>query len=237
MKNQYFGDNRDLFKYDLILRIIKEIGSVNHFTFVPMLRPNMPDGEGTKREGEKRDRDKAKAGTGNEELKNFLDKFEDKSKRDIEQLKSFFKKHDIGMTMYYGKNKYFSHQQRQEYFEQLENELSQKSLVFVDPDIGLQVKITRDKHIKYSEVKGLYEHMDTSSILMIYQHFPRKVHQQYLNTRSKELKEKVAGDWPICIDDNEIIFFFLTKDKALRKSLSGVISDYGEFYRLRVGNT
>jgi len=124
----------------------------------------------------------------------------------------------------------FSHQYRQEYFNNIEDEFLLKSLIFVDPDIGLEVKQTGEKHILYSEVKNLYKRMDKSSILMIYQHFPRIQHQQYLNRRCMELKEKITGEYPVCIDDDEIAFFFLVKDKSLEESLIEVIGDYSECY-------
>ena len=229
MKNQYFGDNRDLFKYDLIFQIIKK-GLVSHFIFIPMLTPDVSDSETTKREGEQRNRCKAKAGWKNNDLSVFLDKFQDKAKRDIRELTSFFKRQDVGMTIYCGKDEYFSHQQRREYFAQIGDELLTKSLIFVDPDIGLEVKRSREKHILYSEVERLYERMDKSSILMIYQHFPREDHHEYLHWRSEELKNEITGDEPICIDNDEIIFFFLTKDESLEHSLVHLISDYAERY-------
>lgn len=42
MKNQYFGDNRDLFKYDLVHKIInaRYAGLPKRFTFIPMLTEN-----------------------------------------------------------------------------------------------------------------------------------------------------------------------------------------------------
>lgn len=222
MKNQYFGDNRDLFKYDLIYQII-QAGLVNHFTFIPMLTKNDDS-----KQGGKRNRDKAKAGTKNSDLVDFLNEFEDKGKRDIKQLKSFFEKKRVKMTIY-KKDEYFSYVWRKEYFEQIENKLLSNSLIFVDPDIGLEVKRTRDKHIRYCEVESLYERMDKSSILMIYQHFPRmrtrNYIQKYFCERSEKLK-KIAGELPIYIEDNEIRLFFLVKDKSLRESLSKEISKY-----------
>ena len=224
MKNQYFGDNKDLFTYDLILQIL-HAGLVEHFTFIPMLTSNDDKGH-----GEKYSRDKAKAGTENKELMRFLDECVKEGRRDIEQLESFFKKGAIEMTIYRGKDEYFSHQQRREYFEQIGDGLLSKSLVFVDPDVGLEVKKSGQEHMLYAEVKNLYQRMDESSILMIYQYFPRRHRQQYLNTRCAELKEKITGDWPVCIDDGEIAFFFLTRDKSLEHSLTHVISDYAACY-------
>lgn len=233
MKNQYFGDNRDLFKYDLILQVIRGIDSINHFTFIPMLTEN----DDTKQGGE-RNRLKAKLSKKNKELIRFLDEFENESKRDIKHLKSFFGKQDIEMTIYYGKNKYFSHEKRKEYFKQIRDGLLSKSLVFVDPDTGLQMDKSDKEHILYSEVKTLYDRMDRSSILMIFQYFPREKHDKYLCKTAKELEKAITGDLPLHIDDNNTIFFFLTKEnKSLRKSLAKTISDYKACYpELRVGN-
>ncbi len=213
-----------MFNYDLVLKVM-QAGLVNHFTFIPMLTKN----DGT-RHGEKHRRNKARAGTENKELVTFLDGCVNRGRRDIEQLGSFFAKYDIKMTTYYGKDRYFSHQQRREYFEQIGDGLLSNSLVFVDPDIGLEVQKSREQHILFAEVKDLYERMDRSSILMIYQCFPRVDRHEYLHMRSEELKEKVAGDWPVCIDDNETAFFFLTKDESLEHSLTHVIQEYAESY-------
>ena len=221
MKNQYFGDNKDLFTYDLVLHII-QAGLVEHFTFIPMLTSN-----DNTRHGSKYRRDKAKAGRENKELVSFLDECVMGGRRDIKQLGSFFGKYGIKMKIY-GKD--FSHQQRQEYFEQIGGEFLSKSLIFADPDVGLEVKRSGKEHILYAEVKDLYQRMDKSSILMIYQYLPRQPRQGYLNMRCEELKEKVAGDYPVCIDDNEIAFFFLTKDESLEHSLTHLISNYVECY-------
>jgi len=239
VKNQYFGDNRDLFKYDLILRVVKEIDSINHFTFIPMLTSDVSDDKSTKRDGEKRNRRNAKAGTKKSGLMNFLDGFEDKSKRDIKHLKNFFEKQGIEVTIYCGKNKHFSHEYRGEYFKGIESELLSKSLIFVNPDNGLQIGRTREKHIRYEEVRDLYKHMDKGSILMIYQHYPRMRTenniQKYFYERAEKL-ENITGDLPIYIDDNEIRLFFLTRSKSVRGCLAKTISAYKKDYsRLYVG--
>ena len=224
MKNQYFGDNKDLFTYDLIFQIMRA-GLTGHFTFIPMLTRN-----DDKRHGQKLSRDKAGAGAKNTELTAFLDTCVREGRRNIEDLEGYFAGYGIEITIYCGNDSYFSHQNRQEYFAQIGDKLLINSLVFVDPDVGLEVKNPEEEHLLYSEVKSLYERMDKSSILMLFQHFPRRPRQQYLNMRSEELKDKVTGGHPVCIDDNEIAFFFLTKDESLEHSLTHVIKDYTECY-------
>ena len=223
MKNQYFGDNKDLLKYDLVLMIM-QAGLVEHFTFVPMLTE--PDGTN---HGGKADRSYARAGTENKELVNFLDECIKGGQKNIEQMVGFFQRYGIKMTIYYGEDGYFSHWKRQSYFAGIESGLS-KSLILVDPDNGLEVKRPGEKHVLYSEIKELYERMDEDSILMVYQYFPRAPRQQYLNDRMQELKERVSGDYPVCIYDSEIAFFFLTKNEPLEHSLSHLISNYTKRY-------
>lgn len=221
MKNQYFGDNKDLFTYDLIMKIM-QAGLVENFTFIPMLTAG--DGTG---HGQQCNRAKAKAGTKNKELVNFLDECLNTNKRDIKQLESFFASHGIRMKTYGEK---FSHEKREEYFGQIADEFLSNSLIFVDPDTGLEVKKLGKEHILYSEVKGIYERMGEDSILMLYQYLPRRPRLQYLNMRCEEIKEKIMGDRPVCIDNNEIAFFFLTKIESLEHSLIHIIAEYAEEY-------
>jgi hypothetical protein len=232
MKNQYFGDIRDLFKYDIIQRILKGISSLQRFTFIPMLTKNVPNS----REGNylKRDFDRAKKngrpGTKNNELMEFLEKYKemDEDERDFREIENYFKSEGIGTDIYKG-HECFKRRTRDEYFKNTPEEFLHKSLVFVDPDIGLQIKNSTEKHLLYQEVKDLYDRMDKDSILMIYQHFPRKDHTKYLRGRTNELK-KLTEDLPIYISDNEIIFFLLTKNDELKSQLETIINRYRRDY-------
>jgi hypothetical protein len=171
MKNQYFGDNRDLFKYDLILHITKK-AVVSNFTFIPMLTPNEPPRKSRKKhEGEQRNRLMAKAGYKNQGLLKFLNRFNNKSERNIRHLDAWFKKKGVKTVTLVD---YFYHDERAKYFKEASKKLLHKSVICVDPDVGLEVKRTREKHILYAEVKDLYELMDNNSLLMIFQYIPRE---------------------------------------------------------------
>ncbi len=112
MKNQYFGDDRDLFKFGLILKIIQS-GLINSFVYIPMLTENVPTKNDKHGEGQIRKRDKA--GRRNCELKSFLDECEETGKRDIFKLNNFF--NDICPINIYGKNmQNFSKDNRNNYY-------------------------------------------------------------------------------------------------------------------------
>lgn len=221
VKNKYFGDTRDLFKYNLIFEIIREIDSINRFTFIPMLTKNK-NGIG----GNETDYSNAKAGTENGELVRFLRRCVEEKRRNVTEIKEFFQSKGIEIEIY-KETEYFDAANRAGYFKSVPDELLYQSLIFLDPDNGLEIKDSGEKHVLYSEVKDLFERMTGGSILMVYQHFPREEHRQYIRKRANELKEKV-GNWPLYISDDQIVFFLLTKEESVRSHLYRILQKYNE---------
>lgn len=227
MNNQYFGDNRDLFKYDLIYQIIDAKSAVlpKRFTFIPMLTKDEKPKEG-------------KPGTKNKPLICFLNDCLQSERRDIRELKNFHK--FKGKIRIYKDGEYFCHNNRKEYFREIKKDrYLSKSLILVDPDTGLEPDgKTEKEHVKYCEVKSLYDRMDKSSILMIFQDLSRKKRDEYLDQISARIKNEVRTEQPIYIHDGKTLFFFLTKEnKSLRKSLSNILSDYkGSYPKLEIGS-
>ncbi len=217
MKNQYFGDNRDLFKYDLVHTIIRarHAGLPSRFTFIPMLTKD-----------EKR-RKEGKPGTKNRELVSFLNACTESEKRNIRELEAFFK----DKINIYRASDYFRPEMRNEYFKQIGEHLLQRSLILVDPDKRLENERSTEKHIRYSEVKDLYDRMDSRSILMVFQFIPREKREVYFRRIVIRLREEV-GSSPMYISDNQIVFFLWTKAKSLQESLAKVVRDYTELYGL-----
>ncbi|MBN1763611.1 MAG: hypothetical protein JW878_11170 [Methanomicrobia archaeon] len=230
MKNQYFGDVRDLFKYDLILAIMRGLSTLQGFTFIPMLTEDSKTSKGRK-EGNKRDFDKAerdsRPGSQNEELMNFLKGYKEKEgdKKDFTKIGDYFNSEGIEMVIHTIHSDYFTDKNRDLYFKNVPPSFLHRSLVFIDPDIGLEIKNSTEKHLLYREAKYIYESMDDDSILMIYQHFPREEHEEYLKRRSKDLKATLDNQ-PIYLSDNEIIFFLLPKNDEILGKLTSTINKY-----------
>lgn len=85
MKNQYFGDTRDLFKYDLMLELLLKNDFLKRFTYIPMLTENVQNFH-----GRRINYDEARAGTQRSELSSFLAKCEVENRRNIDELNKFF---------------------------------------------------------------------------------------------------------------------------------------------------
>ena len=223
MKNKYFGDIRDLFKYDLILRITQGMISIHRFLFIPMLTSDDNNSD-----GRKTDYTKAKAGTQNKSLMSYLKDCVDRNRRNITEIEPYFESN--GVEIYIHKE-LFVHKNRKDYFSRvkIKKEFFSNSLVFIDPDIGLEIQQAKDKHFFYREAKDIYDYMDENSILMIYQHIPRENHKEYFRRSTNELKN-VTEDLPIYISDNEIIFFLLTKSGEVKDQLQRIINKYNGDY-------
>ncbi len=224
MKNKYFGDKRDLFKYDLILKIIQGVDLIHRFLFIPMLTSDDDSSDGNKT-----DYTNARAGVQNKELIAYLRSCLNENRRNIEQIEPYFKLKGIKAYIY---RALFINENRKNYFEslKLKRKFFSNSLIFVDPDNGLEILCSREKHFLYREAKDIYNYMDENSILMIYQHFPRNEgHKKNLCRRTNEL-ENLTGDLPIYISDNEIVFFLLAKNDEIKNQLDKTINEYSRDY-------
>lgn len=171
MKNQYFGDIRDLFKYDLIQNIVGQSRILERCIWIPMLTAN-----DASLHGEKRSR--PKAGWHNQELKAFLDSYDKgRSERNISHLQGvrFFRKPRVVVFSLHRDNgdflPDFTHSSRRTYFAEVEGALRPNSLLFLDPDTGIETPSRRrERHVLLREIADLHSAMDASSVLMIYQH-------------------------------------------------------------------
>lgn len=222
MKNQFFGDNRDLLKYDLILSVVNGVDQIEQFTFIPMLTEDSGD------HGNQIDRRIARAGYNNIKLINYLDKCIKNNKRNIIEIKRYYKNEGV-RSFIYRENEYFQHSSRVNYFSNIPITYLRKSLILVDPDNGLEIKHSDEKHIFYSEINDLYGRMNKNSILMIFQFFPRQKRDEYIRRRVSELRD-ITGNMPRYISDNVIIFFFLTKNDGTKNKLFELLKDYASQY-------
>jgi hypothetical protein len=222
LKNQYFGDNRDLLKFDLVFQMIKE-GLADRFSYIPMLTEN-----GVEAAEPNVSRCEATGGLENTALVDFLDQAV-LEKKEIGELNRFFIENEIDSRIY-NPGGYFSHAGRKSYFSGIGQDLLTKSLILIDPDRGLDEDKNGAGNLLYSELASLYERMDDDSYLMFTQRFPYNLYDAYLGMRCAELKDRISGSRPVSIDDLDSIIFFLSKNKFLQSRLVNLLKDYTRQY-------
>ncbi|MGA2160677.1 MAG: hypothetical protein ABSG28_00550 [Methanoregula sp.] len=231
MNGRYFGDTRDLFKFDLVRHIMKSLPELAGFTFVPMLTGT--EGEGSRKNTAKKDLEKAyrsgKAGSQNRDLREHLTRLQEIND-DVEYISgicAYFDKEMILIDIP-GRQTFTNHD-RDAYFQSIVDNFPKNSLIFLDPDTGLKDESQNSKHLLLSEVKTFYDRMDSGSILMIYQHFPRVKHEEYVRRACMQLEER-TGSSPAIITDNEIVFFLLAKNQKLSARLKDILECYADTY-------
>jgi hypothetical protein len=223
MKDQYFGDKRDYFKYDLMIFLAQMLPGIQRFTFIPMLTCNDGLGHGGKTNF-------AQAG-GKPALYMFLQKCVNEQRRSVAQLRTFFAEHRFKFEYcHYHDKLRFAHQKRESYFEGIPGDFLQHTVILVDPDNGLEVKAVGPskghRYIRYDEVNNIYLRMSESSIFVIFQFFPRIQRQPYLRRRFQELHSALQCPFPIAISDNEIAFIILAKSNERRTRVLQLLKDY-----------
>lgn len=231
MNISFSGDTRDLFKFDLVRHIMKSFPDLDSFTFIPMLTDR--DEKTTRKKSAKTDLKKAvaagKAGSQNRELMVHLGKLQE-IEDDMDYftaIKSYFQKENILVDILHKDR--FSHEHRVNYFRKMFEKFPERSLIFLDPDTGLEVKNPTQRHLLFDELHTIVDRMDTRSILMIYQHFPHKPHEGYVRDRCSKIAE-MTGIKPVSITDNEIVFFLLAKSPKLRERLEDNVAKYANTY-------
>ena len=235
MNRMFFGDVRDLFKFDLVRHVMKAFPELLSFTFIPMLTEEA-SATGMKLTATKdlgRAQKKGRAGTRNRELMEDMGRLQE-IEDDLEYfhgIQSYFKKENIIVDVLHKDT--FSHENRVNYFTKVFEKFPADSLIFLDPDTGLEVKNPTQKHLLFDEVKKIYDRMDNRSILMIYQHLPRVTRAGYIEKRCRELAA-VSHSRPETITDNEIVFFILTKNPLIRTRLCAVLGSYADTYNTLV---
>ncbi len=236
MKNQYFGDTRDLFKYDLVLEFLLQTG-LKRFTFIPMLTQDEPSYSGGRT-----DHSKARAGTGRKELVDSLTACIKEGRRNIRELSWVIRSGapTAGISVaIYAEDRLFTHEARRQYFGGIGFGLLERSVILVDPDIGLEVKSMRgreERYVTYDEVKLLYDRMDPRSILTVFQFIPRVKRLHYIQLLRARLARQVATGGEVCyVSDNQVALFALAKGSRSRHLVRSVIHGYAERYGLLCG--
>lgn len=231
MNRIFFGDTRDLFKFDLVCHIMKAFPDLHSFTFIPMLT-DKEEKSGRRRTATK---DlglaikKGRAGTHNRELMEELGRLQeiDDDLGYFSGIRSYFKKENIVADILHKDT--FSHEHRANYFEKVFERFPENSLIFLDPDTGLEVKNPTRRHLLFDEVTKIFGRMDHESILMIYQHIPRVTRDGYIRKRCQGLGA-ATHSIPEMITDNEIVFFILSKNPQHRIRLCAALGEYGDRY-------
>jgi len=220
VKNQFFGDRRDYFKYDLLLEIMEGTPSLHQLTIVPMLTPDDESNHGRLTN--------YRVGSAKPELYHFL---KNCRRRDIREMKIYFENQSFAY-MCFRDSSHVSHEARREYFRDMPDGALRSALVFLDPDTGLQVKsmsrASGDKYLRYDELCAVFQRMDAGSVAVVYQHLPRRKREPFFGEVGDKLRDSLFVSDVTCVSDNEIGFFVVARSAGRSRALRALLMHYAE---------
>ena len=217
VKNQYFGDINDYKKYSL-LRILGKDRKRN-IAMCWMLTSNDGRSDGRLTDfvyqpNEWRDFDPELF----ESLRRCLRDIQNRNIRWAETEKDF-----IPSASFYRELLTDVTAERQKYFQDfftLVNK-SGSDLVFFDPDNGLEIKSKPlGKQRRKSSSKYLYRDELRSAFtsgysILVYQHFPRKKHDEFVRAQSKKVQQWTGAPEVTSFSTQYVVFFLISQQRHL----------------------
>jgi len=214
VKNQYFGDRRDFFKYDLLLDLA-ECLSKPRLTFIPMLTPNDGTGEGNVIGYE--------CGARRQDLFDALRRAINARQRDIGALREVLPPCGVEFLLYRDAET-FNNATRTEYFKNIPTDWLSRAVVFFDPDIGLQTGTLGymrvngcDKYLMYAELENVAARAADDSVLVVYQHLQRNATKRTgdIGGRLRDLATHLATPSVWAVQWADLAFLVAVRDVAL----------------------
>jgi hypothetical protein len=223
VKNQYFADERDLFKYDLLLELMQAMPSLTRLVLVPMLTAD--DG---RRDG---NRVSYSAGGFRHEVHAFLQDRLAAGQRDITKLRSFFADRPFEYVPHSDDTIFDG--DRDEYFARIRDDKLQHALVFFDPDNGLEPVggFTR-AHLRYKELAGVMARAGPESIGVVIQFLPRRDRVIFFEEATRALRKLLPNAGLVGVEKGPLAFLIVVRNTHIR-AIARWMPGYLEQRRLR----
>jgi hypothetical protein len=226
MKNQYFGDINDYRKYG-ILRAL-QAGSGLPLAVCWMLTPDDGGPDGRKVDYLQ---DPNRWRGLDPEVYDALAAALREERRTIEVAEQSFLSSAISHP------DILSHgsEERDGYFSDLLGRTSASSLVFFDPDNGIEVKSKpfgkqgAEKFLYWAELRRVYE---AGHSCLVYQHYPRLPRDQYTRDRARDLGNRLGAPWVATLSTSHVLFLLApqaeTHGRPLTQGLHRVGKAWGD---------
>lgn len=224
MKDQYFGDKRDLFKFDLVLDIMAATG-LRKFCYLPMLTEPDVSGHGGL---------VPRAANGRRpELFDFLVAERARGEPRLSRLRRFFELCPEVRYLPYRDSLdagEYTHGQREAYFADVPDDLLRDSCVLLDPDIGLERgRADPTKYLHFDSLLGLRSRC-RNAVVVVYQHLQKNAHLRLAQVGGDmaRLRTCLAPALVSCIRDGDQAFYTIAQDAGLGRSAADALFCHAE---------
>jgi hypothetical protein len=216
MKNQYFADRRDFYKYDLLLQLMASGLGFEQLVLIWMLTLDDDSGDGEIRD--------YPVGQRRQALHDWLQAQHHRDRRDVNRLAGCPGFADAEWRLMPILDVVPDDPSaRAEYILRAAERAQRPSLVFLDPDNGMMVGSatagTRCKFVDYGELATLLAAMHGDSLLLVYQHLPRVKREVFYAEAMRKLCQEAGATHATWLSpDNFVAYFLIAKsDERLRE--------------------
>ena len=224
MKLQYLGDRRDFYKYDLLVELGRSLRPPGGLTVIPMLTAGDDTGEGNLRRYRRRHRDP--------ELHAFVQSLQRNDPGEIKRVAEFLTAH--AAPTHFMPEGYLQATARGDYFAAICAQNLKDSLVFLDPDTGLEVDSKRnERYLHYAELRDLAARASGDSVFVVYQHKHRMQPQQFFDLLRARLLGRSGIACVAMVDMGDIAFLVTALAPDRFEQVCGVLTSYITSRRIR----
>ena len=163
MKNQYVGDACDYFKLDVLDALANGLRRIERLTSIWMLTPSDGSNHGKKEQIEDPELS---------DLNTFFRALQGRSDaqpRSVRNLEEFLGSRSYRLHSHGADLESFGSTDRYEYFSGIPTEALEDSVIFFDPDTGMEPKHCKPAHVRHSELTMVLNRASPTSIAVVYQ--------------------------------------------------------------------
>jgi hypothetical protein len=214
MKNQYFGDRRDYFKYDVLERLVTDLNDLQQLTCLWMLTP--PDGTGQGHVPFVPDPElpqltaffRARLGSG------------EPTEPRVGEMAAYFEGRPFRFFSYRDDRDDFGPATRSEYFDSVPDEALKRAVVFFDPDNGMEPGRGTEKHLRFEELEGVLARMEGNSVAVVFQ-YSRRV-RDFWTVMARHMANRLHLPL-VFIADPTLAFYVLASSEDRRDKVREVL--------------
>lgn len=128
--------------------------------------------------------------------------------------------------------------ERSMYFDEMLKRFAESDLIFFDPDNGLEVRSVpqgrpkSSKYLYYDEVANVFRR---GYSLLIYQHFPRTEHYQFIKLTGNNIKQSASEAEIYALATKTVVYFLVSQPKhatQFREAIGQIRNDQIEVLSL-----
>jgi hypothetical protein len=180
------------------------------------------------------------------DLCEFLQSRRAAQKKDIKEWRTFFSKHEIRYYPYCDSDsERFKHETRERYFGSIPVKALVHSLIFFDPDIGIETGtkymnkkgVDKDKYLFRSDIEVVARKASDDSVLVIYQHLQRNRNlvRRDIEDRGRKFARALRSPSIGYVWDRDLSFLVGVRDPDTHRKMLEILRQHAERRHIEYG--